>query len=64
MPDVRAHRVLASISRVAVLETLRESGGPLSVRDLAERMSLHNNTVRKHLDLLVENGFATGCATR
>ena len=59
MPDVRAHRVLASISRVAVLETLRESGGPLSVRDLAERMSLHNNTVRKHLDLLVENGFAT-----
>jgi len=59
MPDVRAHRVLASISRVAVLETLRESGGPLSVRDLAERMSLHNNTVRKHLDLLVESGFAT-----
>ena len=59
MPDVHAHRVLASISRVAVLETLRESGGPLSVRDLAERMSLHNNTVRKHLDLLVENGFAT-----
>jgi len=59
MPDVHAHRVLASISRVAVLETLRESGGPLSVRDLAERMSLHNNTVRKHLDLLVETGFAT-----
>ena len=25
----------------------------------AERMSLHNNTVRNHLDLLVENGFAT-----
>jgi len=59
MPDVRAHRVLASISRVAVLETLRASGGPLGVRELAERMSLHNNTVRKHLDLLVENGFAT-----
>jgi predicted ArsR family transcriptional regulator len=59
MPDVRAHRVLASVSRVAVLETLRESGGPLGVRELAERMSLHDNTVRKHLDLLVENGFAT-----
>jgi predicted ArsR family transcriptional regulator len=58
MSDVRAHRVLASVSRVAVLETLRESGGPLGVRELAERMSLHNNTVRKHLDLLVENGFA------
>jgi predicted ArsR family transcriptional regulator len=59
MPDVRAHRVLASISRVAVLETLRTNGGPLGVRDLAERMSLHTNTVRKHLDLLVDNGFAT-----
>jgi predicted ArsR family transcriptional regulator len=59
MPDVRAHRVLSSLSRVAVLETLRESGGPLGVRELAERMSLHKNTVRKHLDLLVENGFAT-----
>jgi len=59
MPDVRAHRVLASISRVAVLEMLRTNGGPLGVRDLAERMSLHTNTVRKHLDLLVDNGFAT-----
>jgi predicted ArsR family transcriptional regulator len=59
MLDVRAHRVLASISRVAVLETLRESGGPLGVRELAERMGLHTNTVRKHLDLLVANGFVT-----
>ena len=59
MPDVRAHRVLASIRRVAVLETRRETGGPMGVRELAERMNLHNNTVRKHLDLLVENGFAT-----
>jgi predicted ArsR family transcriptional regulator len=59
MPDVRAHRVLASITRVAVLETLREGGRAMSVRELAERMNLHVNTVRKHLDLLVENGFAT-----
>jgi predicted ArsR family transcriptional regulator len=59
MPDVRAHRVLASLSRVVVLETLREAGRPMGVRELAERMNLHNNTVRKHLDLLVENGFAT-----
>ncbi len=59
MPDVRAHRVLASISRVAVLETLHEAARPMGVRELAERMNLHNNTVRKHLDLLVENGFAT-----
>ena len=59
MPDVRVHRVLASISRIAVLETLREAGDPMGVRELAERMSLHDNTVRKHLDLLVENGFVT-----
>jgi predicted ArsR family transcriptional regulator len=59
MPDVRAHRVLASISRVAVLETLREAEGPMGVRELAERMNLHDNTVRKHLDLLIENGYAT-----
>lgn len=59
MPDVRVHRVLASISRIAVLETLREGGDPMGVRELAERMNLHDNTVRKHLDLLVENGFAT-----
>jgi len=59
MPDVRAHRVLASISRVAVLETLRQAERPMAVRELAERMNLHDNTVRKHLDLLVESGFAT-----
>ena len=59
MPDVRAHRVLASLSRVAVLETLQETGGPMGVWELAERMRLHTNTVRNHLDLLVENGFAT-----
>ena len=59
MPDVRAHRVLASISRVAVLETVRRAGRPMGVRELAERMNLHANTVRKHLDLLVETGFAT-----
>jgi predicted ArsR family transcriptional regulator len=57
MTDVRAHRVLASISRVAVLQTLRDAVGPLAVQDLAQRMGLHHNTVRKHLDLLVEHGF-------
>ena len=40
MPDVRAHRVLASISRVAVLETLREAGRPMGVRELTERVSV------------------------
>lgn len=59
MIDVRAHRVLASISRIAVLEALRRAEGPMVVRELAAQMGLHDNTVRKHLDLLVESGFAT-----
>ena len=59
MPDPRAHRVLASVSRVAVLEVLRRAGRPLGVLDLAETLGLHANTVRKHLDLLLEFGHVT-----
>jgi predicted ArsR family transcriptional regulator len=59
MPDPRAHRVLASVSRVAVLEVLRRAGRPLGVQDLADTMGLHANTVRKHLDLLLEFGHVT-----
>ena len=59
MPDPGAHRVLASVSRVAVLEVLRRSGGPLGVLELAEVMGLHPNTVRKHLELLLEYGHVT-----
>jgi predicted ArsR family transcriptional regulator len=59
MPDPRAHRVLASVSRVAVLEVLRGADRPLGVLDLAESTGLHANTVRKHLDLLLEFGHVT-----
>ena len=59
MPDPRAHQVLASVSRVAILEILGQAQRPLSIQEVADRMGLHPNTVRMHLDLLVEHGHAT-----
>jgi predicted ArsR family transcriptional regulator len=50
--------VLASISRAAVLELLRSRAQPLGVSEVARDVGLHQNTVRSHLDLLVESGFA------
>ena len=58
--DPRAHRVLADVSRVAVLETLRRARRPLSIPEIATEVGLHPNTVRAHLALLVEHGYATG----
>jgi predicted ArsR family transcriptional regulator len=56
--DPRAHQVLAGVSRVAVLEVLRRAGQALPVQEIADRVRLHPNTVRTHLDLLVEHGHA------
>jgi predicted ArsR family transcriptional regulator len=50
--------VLASTSRTAVLGLLRSRGEPLGVVEIAEHVGLHQNTVRSHLDLLVEAGYA------
>ncbi|MFW6640629.1 helix-turn-helix transcriptional regulator [Nocardiopsis algeriensis] len=58
--DPGVHRVFADLSRVAVLETLRRSEEPMSVRELAEEVGLHANTVRSHLAILTEHGFAVG----
>lgn len=52
------HQVLASASRTAVLQTLRDAGGCLGVADVAEAIGLHQNTVRGHLDVLVDAGYA------
>lgn len=57
--DPRAHQVLADVSRVAVLETLRKAGRPLTVPEVAEAVGLHPNTVRVHLTLLTEHGHVT-----
>jgi predicted ArsR family transcriptional regulator len=50
--------VLSSISRTAVLELLRSRSEPLGVVEVAEHVGLHQNTVRSHLDLLVDSGYA------
>ncbi|MEU8105504.1 helix-turn-helix domain-containing protein [Nonomuraea muscovyensis] len=42
--------------RRLVLTMLRESRSPLGVTDIAERVGVHPNTVRFHLDALVESG--------
>ena len=45
--------------RQAVLQVIREASGPLAVADIAERVGLHVNTVRGHLELLVHLGVVS-----
>jgi predicted ArsR family transcriptional regulator len=48
------HRALGDPSRQRLLELLRAEGGPLAIDELADRSSLHPNTVRGHLAVLEE----------
>lgn len=50
--------MLASTSRAAVLDVLRQRGDALGVEDVATAVGLHVNTVRGHLDVLVDGGYA------
>jgi predicted ArsR family transcriptional regulator len=50
-------------SRADVLDMLRAADGPIGVREVAERMGLHPNTARFHLEALTEAGLAGGGAT-
>jgi predicted ArsR family transcriptional regulator len=43
--------------RQALLEALRGSDAPLGVTELAERLGIHPNTVRFHLDALIAQGL-------
>lgn len=45
-------------SRADVLDLLRAADGPLGVKEIAQRMGLHPNTARFHLEALVEAGLA------
>jgi predicted ArsR family transcriptional regulator len=55
---LRGHRALAGESRVRVLEVLRRNGSA-TVLELASLVGLAPNTVRLHLDQLVEAGLVT-----
>ena len=46
--------MLSGASRVAVLEVVRASAGPLDAQAIAEQVGLHANTVRSHLDQLTK----------
>ena len=45
-------------SRAAVLDLLRADDRPFGVREVAQRMGLHQNTARFHLEALTEAGLA------
>lgn len=45
-------------SRSRVLEALQQSEGPAATATLAREAGLHENTVREHLEALVERGLA------
>jgi predicted ArsR family transcriptional regulator len=42
--------------RDLILSMLRETARPLSITDIADRLDVHPNTVRFHLDLLIDGG--------
>ena len=55
-PSLRTHKALSDVSRFRILEELR-SGGPLDSRELGRRIGLHPNTIRSHVDQLIEVGL-------
>ena len=57
--DSRMAQVLAVPTRVQLLRLLRDGAAPMSAADLAGATRLHVNTVRSHLELLVDVGLAT-----
>ncbi|HEX6139621.1 MAG TPA: helix-turn-helix domain-containing protein, partial [Candidatus Limnocylindria bacterium] len=52
------HRVLAGVTRSRLLTLLRAADGPMGVRQLADAVGLHPNSVREQLDQLVGAGLA------
>ncbi|HZV48273.1 MAG TPA: helix-turn-helix domain-containing protein [Candidatus Dormibacteraeota bacterium] len=58
--DTRVHRALSEASRVRILEELSRSPTPMDVNQLAERLGLHHNTVRAHLEVLERAGLVAG----
>ncbi|MFI0408439.1 helix-turn-helix transcriptional regulator [Actinomadura sp. 3N508] len=50
--------------RREVLETLRSAAGPLGVADVADRLGVHPNTARFHLDALAADGAVERTAER
>lgn len=60
--DAARHRALSSPRRAAILAVLRGAGSGLAVERVAERVGLHVNTTREHLEVLVAAGLASRTA--
>jgi len=56
--DVAVARALAVPTRAAIYRWLRAEGTARSAREAAERVGIHPNVARAHLDTLVEAGLA------
>jgi predicted ArsR family transcriptional regulator len=54
---IEIHKALADDTRYRLYRYLRLSGRPVPVRELANRLSLHANTIRPHLRRLVDAGL-------
>jgi predicted ArsR family transcriptional regulator len=54
MDRLAVHKALGDPTRDAIYRALAASSQPLSVRDLADRLDLHPNTVRPHLEQMRE----------
>jgi len=54
--SLKTHKALGDVSRFRMLEELRV-GGPLDSRELGRRVGLHPNTVRSHVEQLIEAGL-------
>ena len=55
-PVLRAHKALGDSSRLRIIEELRGQG-PLDSRQLGRLVGLHPNTVRSHVDQLIDAGL-------
>ena len=48
-----------SAARAGVFESLCDAGGAVTVQELAQTLGQHANTVREHLEVVVDAGLAT-----
>lgn len=62
MDRLAVHRALGDPTRYAIYQELAGSRDPLSVRELADALELHPNTVRPHLEQMREVGLVVVAA--
>ena len=57
--ELQTHRALGDVSRIRILEELR-ARGRLDSRELGRLLGLHPNTIRSHVEQLIQTGLARG----